>query len=147
VKFYPAERVNMGISAGAVAASFAAVSPHFAGSLAIGAVLEALNFRFMHGVAEALFAGVVNGGGPWVGALSLRIGLVIGGIAVAMTAGANPLALVIGLSLAMPASVIAALLNRPEVIEQEPAAGLDADDPSWDLYSVWRAAEREEEIE
>ena len=43
MKFYPAERVNMGISAGAVAASFAAVSPHFAGSLAIGAVLEAMN--------------------------------------------------------------------------------------------------------
>jgi len=144
---YPAERVNLGISAGAVAASFAVVSPHFAGSLAAGAVLEAMNFRFMHGVAEALFAGVVNGGGPWVGVLSLRIGLVIGGIVAAMTLGADPLALVLGLSLAMPASVIAALLNRPEVVDQEPNPGLDADDPSWDRYSIWRAAERDEEIE
>ncbi len=147
MKFYPAERVNVGISAGAIAASFATVSPHFAGSLAIGAILEAMNFRFMHGVAEALFAGVVNGGGAWVGVLSLRIGLVIGGIVAAMTAGADPLALVIGLSLVMPATVIAALMNRPEVIEQEPNPGLDSDDPSWDRYSIWRAAERDEEEE
>lgn len=147
MKFYPAERVNMGISAGAVAASLATMSPHFAGSLAVGAILEAMNFRFMHGVAEALFAGVVNGGGPWVGVLSLRISLVVGGIVAAMTAGANPLALTIGLSLAMPAAVIAAVLHRPEIIPQEADPGLDPDDPSWDSYSIWRAAERDEEIE
>jgi hypothetical protein len=145
VKFYPAERVNVGISAGAVAASFAVASPHFAGSLAVGAALEAMNFRFMHGVAEALFAGSVNGGGAWVGVLSLRLGLVFAGIVAAMTAGAHPLALVIGLSLAMPATVIAAWLNRSEVIEQEPNPGIDPEDPSWDRYSIWRAAERDEE--
>lgn len=147
MKFYPAERVNIGISAGAVAASLAATSPHFAGSLAIGAILEAMNFRFMHGVAEALFAGVVNGGGPWVGVLSLRIGLVVAGIVAALTVGANPLALVIGLSLAMPATVIAAVMNRQEVIPQQPNPGLEPDDPSWDTYSIWRAGERDEEIE
>jgi hypothetical protein len=147
VKFHPAERVNMGMSAGAVAASFAVASPHFAGSLAIGAVLEAMNFRFMHGVAEALFSGVVNGGGPWVGVLSLRLGLVFGGVVAAMTAGADPLALVLGLSIAMPATVISALMNRPEVIAQKPGPGLDPEDPSWDLYSIWRAAERDEEKE
>ena len=43
------ERVVLGFclafSAGATAASWALVSPRFAGSLALGAALEALNFR------------------------------------------------------------------------------------------------------
>ena len=120
--------------------------------LIISAILSAayaliIHFREPDLRAEALFAGVVNGGGPWVGVLSLRIGLVVAGIVVAMTAGANPLALVIGLSLAMPAAVIAAVLNREEVIPQEADAGLGPDDPSWDSYSIWRATERDEETE
>ncbi len=147
MKLHPAERLNMGISASAIATSFALSSPHFAGSLAIGAALEAMNFRFLHGTAEALFGGVVAGGGPWVGVLGLRIGMVCGGIAVAMTAGADPLGLALGLSLVMPATLIAALWNRPQVVEQAAAPGLDPDDPSWDRYSIWRAAEREEDEE
>jgi hypothetical protein len=47
------ERAVLGISlvfsAGAAAASWALVSPRFAGSLALGAALEALNFRALFG--------------------------------------------------------------------------------------------------
>ncbi|MFT5695108.1 MAG: hypothetical protein ACI9QQ_001083, partial [Myxococcota bacterium] len=100
MKFYPAEKLNLGISAGAVAASLAIATPHFAGSLAIGAALETMNFRFLHRTADALFSGIVQGGGPWVVVLILRLGLVFAGIIAAMMTGADPIALVIGLSLA-----------------------------------------------
>ena len=137
MKFYPAERLNMGIGAGAVAASFAVASPHFAGSLAIGAALEAVNFRFLHRTAEALFSGVVNGGGPWVVVLVLRLGLVFMGIIGAMMGGADPAGLLIGLSLAMPATVAAAVWSRPAIAPQDPNPALDPEDPTWDAYSVW----------
>ncbi len=143
MKLYPAERLNMGISAGAVAASFAFATPHFASSLALGAAMEALNFRFLHGGAEMLFTGVVNGGKPWIAVLGLRLSLLCGGIVAAMFAGADPIGLVLGLSISMPATVAAALWNRPAVIEQAPGAALPPDDPSWDNYSVWRAGDRD----
>jgi hypothetical protein len=151
MKLYPAERLNMGIGAGAIAASFALATPHFAGSLAIGAALEAVNFRFLHRTAEALFSGVVNGGGPWVVVLVLRLGIVFGGIIAAMMTGADPVGLVIGLSIAMPASVAAAVLHRPAIEAQSPAPALDPEDPSWDNFSVWRPGretpERDQENE
>jgi len=104
MKLYPAERLNMGISAGAVAASWAVTTPEFAGSLALGAAIEAVNFRFLHRAGEGLFEGVINGSGPWVSVLFMRFGLLAGGIWAAIALGANPLALVIGLSLVMPRS-------------------------------------------
>ncbi|MCH7867880.1 MAG: hypothetical protein IH881_09300 [Myxococcales bacterium] len=137
MKLYPAEKLNMGIGAGAIAASFAIASPHFAGSLAIGVALEAVNFRFLHRTAEALFTGVVNGGGPWVVVLGLRLGLVFGGIIAALMSGADPVGLVIGLSLAMPATVAAAVWNRPKLVPQDPAPAIGPEDPSWDEFSVW----------
>lgn len=145
MKLHPAERLNMGISAGAVAASFAIATPHFASSLALGAALEALNFRFLHSSAEFVFAGVVRASGPWVGVLALRLTLLCAGIGAAMWAGAHPLGLVLGLSLTMPATVITALWNRPEVIEQPLATVPPPDDPSWDQYSIWRPSECDEE--
>lgn len=147
MNLYPAERINMGISAGAIAASFAFATPHFASSLALGAALEALNFRFLHGAGELLFGGVVNGSGPWVGVLGMRMGLFCGGLVAALLAGAHPLGLVIGLSLAMPATVIAALRHRPEIIDQPLATVPAPDDPSWDQYSVWRAGLGEAEAD
>lgn len=137
MKFYTAEKLNLGIGAGAIAASFAVASPHFAGSLAFGAALEAVNFRFLHRTAEALFTGVVSGGGPWVVVLALRLGLVFGGIIAAMLSGADPVGLVIGLSLAMPATIVAAIAGRPKLVPQDPAPALDPADPTWDQYSVW----------
>ena len=139
MNIYPAERVNMGISAGAIAASFAFATPHFASSLALGAALEAMKFRFLHRASELLFGGVVAGSGPWVGVLGMRMGLFCGGLVAALFAGADPLGLVIGISIAMPATVIAALRHRPEIIDQPLAEVPPPDDPWWDHYSVWRA--------
>jgi hypothetical protein len=138
MKLYPAEKLNITISTGAVAASLAIASPHFAGSLAIGAVLESLNFRFLHRTGEALFSGVVHGGGSWVAVLALRLMLVFVGIVVALLGGADPIGLVIGLSLAMPATVAAAVWHRPAVVPQDPQPAIDPEDPIWDDYSVWR---------
>ena len=141
MKLYPAERINMGLSAGAIATSFAIATPHFASSLALGAALEAMNFRFLHGSADLLFGRVVASGGAWVGVLALRLGLLCVGIAGAMIAGADPLGLVLGLSIAMPATVISALFDRPEVIEQPLEEVPPVDDPSWDEFSVWRVGD------
>lgn len=151
MKLYPAERLNMGISAGAVAASLVIASPHFAGSLAIGAALETVSFRFLHRTGEALFSGVVQGGGAWIVVLVLRLGLVFAGIVAAMMGGADPIGLVIGLSLAMPATLAAAVWNRPASVPQDPQPAVDPDDPIWDEFSVWRPgrqlSSREQEIE
>lgn len=141
MRLEPTERVNLALSAGVVATSYAVATPHFAISLALGAALEAVNFRALHTCAHALFGGVVVGGRMWVGVLSARLGLVCGGIFLSLFLGADPIGLIIGLSLAMPATVIAAILNRPALLPAEPAAALDPSDPSWDQYSIWRAEE------
>ena len=138
MKLYPAEKLNVGLSAGAVAASFAVASPLFAGSLAFGAALETMNFRFLHRTADAVFAGVVPGGGAWIAVLVLRLTLMFAGIVAAMMSGADPIGLVIGLSIVMPATIAAAIWHRPEHVEQEPLPALDPEDPAWDDYSVWR---------
>lgn len=132
------ERLNLTLSAGAVAASFAFVTPHFAGSLAAGAALEALNFRTLHGAARRFFAGELGGPGLWLGVVGLRLAVLGTAIAFAITAGLQPIALVIGLSLVMPAVVIDAWRNRPEVIDQSDYPVPPPDDPSWDRFSVWR---------
>lgn len=110
------EQWNIGLSAGAVAASFALATPHFATSLAAGAFLEAINLGAIYRAAQRLFAGEILSRG-WVGGLSLRF-LVLGtAIYFTMRAGANPIALLIGLSIAMPATVIDAWLNRPPIVD------------------------------
>jgi hypothetical protein len=151
MSLYPAEKLNFGLSAGAVAASFAVASPLFAGSLALGAALETMNFRFMHRTADAVFTGVVPSGGGWVAILVLRLGLMFAGIVAAMLNGADPFGLVIGLSLVMPATVAAAIWHRPAMVCQEPLPALDPEDPIWDDYSVWRPGRmnstRDEETE
>jgi len=110
------EQLNLGLSAGAVAASYALSTPHFATSLAAGAALEAINLGAIHRGAKRLFDGKMMSGG-WVGMLSMR--LVILGFAIyfAMRLGAHPIALVIGLSITMPATLIDAWMNRPPIID------------------------------
>lgn len=110
------EQWNIGLSASAVAASLALATPHFATSLAAGAFLEAINLGAIHRAAKRLFAGELMSRG-WVGGLSMRF--VILGVAIYMTmdAGANPVALLIGLSIAMPATIIDAWLNRPPIVD------------------------------
>jgi hypothetical protein len=110
------EQWNLGLSAGAVAASYALATPHFATSLAAGAFLEAINLGAIHRAAQRLFAGELMSAG-WVGGLALRFLILGTAIFLTMNAGANPVALLIGLSIAMPATVIDAWLNRPPILD------------------------------
>ncbi len=110
------EQWNLGLSAGAVAASLALVTPHFATSLAAGAFIEALNLGAIHRTAKRLFEGQVMAG-AWLGGFALRFMLLGTAIFSVMYVGAHPIALVIGLSIAMPATVIDAWLNRPPILD------------------------------
>lgn len=132
------ERLNLTLSAGAVAASFAWATPLFAGSLAAGAALEALNFRTLHGAARRFFAGELGGPGLWLGVFAFRLALLGTAMAFAIDAGLQPIPLVIGLSLVMPAVVIDTWRNRPELLDQSDYPVPPPDDPAWDRFSVWR---------
>jgi hypothetical protein len=110
------EQWNIGLSASAVAASYALATPHFAMSLAAGAFLEAINLGAIHRGAQRLFAGELMSRG-WVGGLGLRFIILGTAIFLTMRAGANPIALLIGLSTAMPATLIDAWLNRPPILD------------------------------
>lgn len=135
------ERLNFGISAGAVAAGFALASPAFAASLAAGAAIEALNFRALRGGAMQLFGGNLVAGKLWAMGFGVRFAFLAVAISLALGAGAHPVALVLGLSTTIPAVLIGAWLQRPAIDPNAPA--LDADDPSWDAWNPWLARERD----
>ena len=135
------ERLNFGISAGAVAAGFALASPAFATSLALGAAIEALNFRALRSGANQLFSGNLVAGKAWAMGFGVRFAFLAVAISLAIGAGAHPVALVIGLSTTIPAVVIGAWLQRPAIDPNAPA--LPADDPSWDVWNPWLARERD----
>jgi hypothetical protein len=137
----PIERLNLTLAAGAVAASLVWASPLFALSLAVGAALEAFNFRSLLRSAQFLFWGEIRSGGGWVGVYGLRFGLLVIGIGSALYFGADPIGLLIGLSLIMPAAVLEAWRARPALDPN--AAALDPDDPAWDRWDPWLARERE----
>ena len=165
------ERWNAGLGAGAVAASLAFGAPHFALSLAVGALLEAFNFRGLATHALATFAGaqaqsleaierdaeatdfadqttgrierVPQPSGRLIGIFSFRFLLTIGGMFYALWLGAHPIGLVLGISLIVPAAVIGAWMHRPQVQPVDAQMVLAPDDPSWDRWSVWRAGEVE----
>ena len=130
------EQWNIGLSASAVAASYALATPHFATSLAAGAFLEAINLGAIHRAAKRLFAGELMSSG-WVGGLSMRFIILGLAIFVTMNAGANPVALLIGLSIAMPAVLIDAWIHRPKLGEYDLLPAIPSDDPSWDELEVW----------
>lgn len=109
------ERWNLGLSASAVAASLALETPHFATSLAAGALLEALNLGAMRRAALRFFEGTLTR--SWTGGFALRFLALAAGIFLTLQAGANPVALLIGLSIAMPAVLIDAWLNRPPILD------------------------------
>ncbi len=141
----PIERMNLTLSAGAVAASLALATPGFAVSLAVGAALEAFNFRGLHRSTQFLFWGHIGSSGGWLGVYSLRMVLLVIGIGVSLYLGADPLGLLIGLSLIMPACLIEAWRARPRADAAAPA--LAADDPSWERWNAWLAREREADEE
>ena len=131
---------SLAFSAGGVAASWAFISPRFAGSLALGAVLEAINFRTMFGYwRRALF----GEGAGWARFASFGVRLVALAAAIwaALALGAHPVGLVVGLSLVVPAVVLAAWRARPAPAPDAP--GLPPDDPSWDAFDPWLARERD----
>jgi hypothetical protein len=138
-------RYNFALSAGAVAASFALTTPLFAGSLALGALLETVSFRSLWRFCERAFFLATPGAGWAIGAFGLRFTLL--GIAVfaALSAGIHPIGLVVGLSLIVPAVLLAAWRMRPapELTGEAPPP----DDPSWDAWSPWLARERATEDE
>jgi hypothetical protein len=141
----PIERTNLTLSAGAVALSFALASPVFAVSLAVGALLEAFNFRGLRRSAQFLFWGEIGSGGQWVGVFGLRFGLLVIGICGALYFGADPAGLLVGLSLIMPAAVLEAWRSRPVVDPDAPA--LAPDDPAWERWNAWLARERDADDE
>jgi hypothetical protein len=131
---------NLAFCAGAVAAGYELVSPRFAASLALGALLETLNFRFLWRASQRiLLAG--SPAGAVLGAFGLRFALLALALWAALRAGADEVGLVIGLSLMVPAVVLAAWRARPA-----PGPAGEApppDDPSWDAWNPWLARERE----
>ena len=131
---------NLAFCAGAVAAGFELVSPRFAASLALGALLETLNFRFLWRASQRVLLARAPAGAV-LGAFGLRFALLALALWAALRAGADEVGLVIGLSLMVPAVVLAAWRARPA---PGPAGGAPPpDDPSWDAWNPWLARERE----
>ncbi len=135
----PIERTNLALCAGAAAAGWWLVTPAFALSLGFGALLEAVNFRGLRRSAEFLFGGQIQGSQAWSGVFALRFGLLVIGIGAALAFGADPLGLLLGLSLIMPAAIFEAWRARPPLDPMAPA--LAPDDPSWDRWNPWLARE------
>ncbi|MDJ0789957.1 MAG: ATP synthase subunit I [Myxococcota bacterium] len=133
---------NLAFTTGACAASYALVSPRFATALALGAVLEVMNFRGLFLSSRRIFfAGSegANGFGPAVGAFGVRFLLLAAVMFVAIQAGLHPVGLVVGLSLIIPAVLVAAWRARPPIDPDAPV--LPPDDPSWDGWNPWLARE------
>ena len=139
------QRWNLTFTAGAVAASLAVATPVFALSVAVGAALEAVNLRALGRWAELLFSGQLAGARGWSIGFGTRFLLLAVGVGSAIFLGAHPVGLVIGLSLVVPAAVIAAWRARPPVVEDAPA--LSPDDSSWDRWNAWLAREDPDEDE
>lgn len=142
--FDAAERVNLTIAGGAIATAAALTSPLFTASLALGAVLEVVNYRVLRRATEAFFRGQLAGGGAWAGGFGVRYGLLAVVVTIAVAAGAHPVGLIIGLSTMVPAVVIAALRTTPPICESSVPVP-PPDDPSWDDWSPWLARERSPE--
>jgi hypothetical protein len=133
---------NLAFSGGACAVSFAAVSPRFAAGLALGALLETANFRSLFRSCERIFFSGGPGAGPAVALFGLRFVLLGGVVFLALRAGVHPVGLTVGLSLIVPASILAAWRARPPIDPAAPA--LAGDDPVWDRWNPWLARERDE---
>jgi hypothetical protein len=132
---------SLAFSAGAAAASWALVSPRFAGSLALGAALEALNFRALFGYWRSALLGEGRIGLVAFGSFGLRFVVLAGAVWAALALGAHPVGLLVGLSLFVPGVLIAAWRALPEPEPDAPA--LAPDDPAWEAWNPWLARERE----
>lgn len=138
----PIERANLALSATAVLASFALAPPRFGASLAAGALLETVNFRGLRKAATRLFSGELSGGRSWMIQANLR--LLFLGVAMyfVLDFGANPIGLVLGLSLIVPSTLWVAWRTEPTPLPPEAFDVPPPDDPSWDEWNPWLARER-----
>jgi hypothetical protein len=132
---------SLAFSAGATAASWALVSPRFAGSLALGAALEAVNFRTLFRYWTGALLGAERIGLAAFGSFGLRFVALGGCVWAALALGAHPVGLLVGLSLVVPAALLAAWRARPAPDPAAPALG--PDDPSWEAWNPWLARERD----
>ena len=142
MKIDPFERMNLMISAGAVATSYAVATPSFTAGLALGAAMEAVNFPALRRSAQFLFWGVLPSQRAWSAVFAMRFGLLAVGLCVALYFGINAAGLLVGVSLIMPAAIAEAWRTRPMILED--AEGLDPDDPAWNNWNPWLAREIEQ---
>lgn len=135
------ERLNLLLGGAAVVGALALASGRFVVSLAVGVGIQAANYRTLRRMGERLFAGELRGGRAWTAGFGLRFALVGAAMLAALLAGADPIALVIGLSAIVPAVLFGAWRAGP------PRGNFPAppspEDPSWDEWDPWRARERE----
>lgn len=129
--------LHLTLSAGGLAASALLAGPAFTAAYALGAALEAVNFRALCACASRLLSGQLDGGRFWVALLGLRLAMLFGAMGVALFAGAHPLGLLLGVSTVVPAVLIGAWWLGPAPDPTAPA--LPPDDPAWEHWSVWRA--------
>jgi hypothetical protein len=137
----PIERTSFALSAGAIATAAALATPHFAVSLATGAVLSAINFRALRASAVAAFFGELDSRMLWNGLFAIRFAFLAIAIGVATSADVDPAGLCVGLSLVVPAAFLEAWRTRPPLDPNAPA--LDPDDEAWDRWNPWLAREVE----
>jgi len=131
------QRFNLTLSAGGIAASALLVGPAFTAAYALGAALEAVNFRALCACTTRLLSGQLDGSRSWVALLGMRLTMLFAAMGVALVAGAHPLGLLLGVSTVVPAVLIGAWWLGPAIDPNAPS--LPPDDPAWDHWSVWRA--------
>jgi hypothetical protein len=136
------EKLNLTLSAGTMAASLLFGSVVFTLSVAVGTAIESLNYRVLRRATDRLFAGELQGSGAWSAVFALRFFFLGAAMYVAISAGAHPVGLVIGLSMMVPASVIVAWYQRPATLP-ETATCLEAEDPAWESWNPWLAQEQD----
>ena len=131
----------LGLAAAAGALALALASPHFAASMGVGALLQLTNFRALWRSCEKILLVGGPGAGLAVATFSVRFVLIGAAVGVALWAGVDAAGLLVGLSLIIPAAVVAAWQARPPVLANVPA--LPEDDPTWDLWNPWLAREQD----
>jgi hypothetical protein len=141
----PVQGLNAALCGGAAALSFALGSERFAASVAVGGLIEALNFRTLRRVAVAIAGGAAPGGAAAVGSFGLRFALVGLAVGVALRQGAHPVGLVLGLSMIVPAALAGAWMRRPLPAAAEALPAPPPDDASWDDWDPWLARARDPE--
>lgn len=105
--------------------------------IALGAALGLLNFHALFGFSRRVLFG--GAGGTW---FALRFLLLGGALWLALTYGADPVGLLIGLSLLIPAVVAAAFQVRPKPAPAAASHAPPCDEEEWARWNPWLARER-----